>query len=100
VNDFTDSISPLKLKEYLITGKPVVTTPLAEAKPFAQYMIIATTVEEWRKALVTSLSIDQLTRQKSIVKVMEHESWKKKAQVFLKICTQSNSINSNMKSKI
>lgn len=86
VNDFTDSISPLKLKEYLVTGKPVITTPLAEAKIFAQYLVIANSLEEWRIALIDSLNQNHQLKFESIMKVMRSESWENKAQVFLDIC--------------
>jgi glycosyltransferase involved in cell wall biosynthesis len=89
VNGFTDSISPLKLKEYLVTGKPVITTPMAETILQGQYLTIASTVDEWKAALHSALSVDIAARRQSIVEVMAGESWEKKAQRFLNICTNS-----------
>lgn len=83
VNDFTDSISPLKLKEYLITGKPVITTPLAEAHQYAQYITLATTVLEWRSAFEKDLKLNVVARQKSILEWMQDETWESKAEHFL-----------------
>lgn len=83
VNNFTDSISPLKLKEYLITGKPVITTPLAEAHQYAQYITLADTVLEWRSAFEKGLKLDVVVRQKSILEWMQDETWENKAEHFL-----------------
>lgn len=90
VNEFTDSISPLKLKEYLITGKPVVTTPLAEAKSFSRYLMTASSVEEWKIALMKSLKQGQSSKFELIIKAMESDLWENKAKIFLDICVQEN----------
>jgi glycosyltransferase involved in cell wall biosynthesis len=87
VNDFTDSISPLKLKEYLVTGKPIITTPLAEAVGYLQNVTIAKTVEEWKSALYGSLTVDVTHRRTSILEAMRSESWESKANQFLAFCT-------------
>ena len=49
VNNFTDSISPLKLKEYLATGKPVITTPMAEALPHRPDVEVPASIEQWEQ---------------------------------------------------
>ncbi|MER2557295.1 MAG: glycosyltransferase [Candidatus Competibacter denitrificans] len=90
VNEFTDSISPLKLKEYLMTGKPVVTTPLAEAKSFSQYLMTASSVEEWKITLMKSLKQAQSSKFELIIKAMEGDLWENKAKIFLDICVQEN----------
>ncbi|MGH9905836.1 MAG: hypothetical protein ACRD8U_09685, partial [Pyrinomonadaceae bacterium] len=75
VNDFTDSISPLKLKEYLVTGKPVIATPMAEAISRRQYVSIASSVDEWEVALSSTLSVDVTTRRQAILELLAGESW-------------------------
>ena len=51
MNDLTDAISPLKLKEYLASGKPVVSTPIPEVLKLKEYVFIAETAEKWEKSL-------------------------------------------------
>jgi hypothetical protein len=41
VDASTDKINPLKLKEYLATGKPVVTTPLPEARRLSAFLRVS-----------------------------------------------------------
>jgi glycosyltransferase involved in cell wall biosynthesis len=55
VNDYTNFIYPLKLNEYLATGRPVVSTPIDSVLPFADVVQLATTPDEWEVALDRSL---------------------------------------------
>lgn len=43
VNDYTNCIYPLKLHEYLATGRPVVATPIDMVEPFADAVRVART---------------------------------------------------------
>lgn len=56
VNDYTKFIYPLKLHEYMATGRPAVATPIRSLLSFAESIIIAKTGEEWSNALEESLS--------------------------------------------
>lgn len=55
VNDFTRSIMPLKLVEYLATGKPVVTTAIPALEPFGDVIRVADTIESFEKHVVEAL---------------------------------------------
>jgi len=54
VNGFTRSITPLKLMEYLATGKPVVSTPLPAAEAHANVIRVARSVDEFDAALLAA----------------------------------------------
>lgn len=56
VNSFTRSITPLKLMEYLATGKPVVSSALPAAQAHANVLRTAGTVEEFEAALSAALA--------------------------------------------
>jgi glycosyltransferase involved in cell wall biosynthesis len=86
VNSFTDSISPLKFREYLATGKAVVTTPLAEALLQKEHIEIARTVDEWERALRTGFGVDVAARKARLASVLQGESWDDKAKQFLAMC--------------
>jgi glycosyltransferase involved in cell wall biosynthesis len=87
VNEFTATISPLKLNEYLVTGKPIVSTPIREAHTRSAYLSVAATAEEWERALRAALQSDSAARRRAILPVMESESWASKAQSLLTLCT-------------
>lgn len=57
LNELTANINPLKLKEYLATGKPVVSTALPEAIKFNQWMQIASGHVEFRDAVSLALEV-------------------------------------------
>ena len=56
VNDYTKFIYPLKLHEYLATGRPVVGSPIRSLQNFAHVVRLARTTDEWSKAIQDSLS--------------------------------------------
>jgi glycosyltransferase involved in cell wall biosynthesis len=51
VNDYTKFIYPLKLHEYLASGRPVVGSPIRSLEDFAHIIRLARTTEEWSTAL-------------------------------------------------
>ena len=86
VNDFTASISPLKLKEYLATGRPVICTPMAEALHQQPYVTIADGVEAWVAAVRAGLSADIDQRRQQAKQLLAGESWREKAATFAALC--------------
>ncbi len=48
--------SPLKLREALATGVPVVMTPLADAKGFGDLVRVASDLDAWSASLSSALS--------------------------------------------
>jgi glycosyltransferase involved in cell wall biosynthesis len=56
VNDYTKFIYPLKLHEYLASGRPVVGAPIRSLLEFAQIIRLARTTDEWSQALNDSLA--------------------------------------------
>lgn len=55
VDDLTASMDPIKLYDYLATGKPIVTTPVAGVDRFADAIYIADTHTEFISKLETAL---------------------------------------------
>ncbi len=55
-NDYTRYIYPLKLHEYLASGRPVVGTPLRSLQEFAQVVALPKNLPEWSAALALALA--------------------------------------------
>jgi hypothetical protein len=55
INGYTQNIYPLKLHEYLASGRPAVGSPIRSLKDFDQVITLATTVDEWSHALTSAL---------------------------------------------
>jgi glycosyltransferase involved in cell wall biosynthesis len=51
VTDYTNAIFPLKLNEYLATGRPVITSRIDSVLPFHDVLQIATTRDSWLSAI-------------------------------------------------
>lgn len=86
INDLTDAISPLKLKEYLATGKPVVSTPIPEVLRLKEHVFVAETAEEWEMALRYCLRHPGARENGPYKDFLANETWDKKAEEFLRIC--------------
>jgi glycosyltransferase involved in cell wall biosynthesis len=56
MTSYTDCIYPMKLHEYLASGRPVVATPIRSLKEFSGVVELATTVDEWSDAIQRNLS--------------------------------------------
>ncbi len=54
----SESLSPLKLKEYLATGKPIISTPIAATDRFADDLVLARTADHWRESILRLLDGD------------------------------------------
>ena len=79
LNDYTKYISPLKLHEYLAGGKPIVGTPIRSLLDFAHVIRLASTQDEWSRALTESLapeaiSIDQVEKRRSVAKQFDWDT--------------------------
>lgn len=75
-NDYTKYIYPLKLNEYLAGGRPIVGTPIRSLLDFTHVIKLASTQEEWSRALAESLapsavSIDQIEKRRGIARQVD-----------------------------
>lgn len=89
VDESTNNINPLKLKEYLATGKPVISSPLPEAKRLAEYLTIAGS-ECFAQAVASALAtpeaatpVNAIGLRADIEEFLRSESWDAKAERFL-----------------
>ncbi len=53
---WTSMIYPLKLHEYLASGKPVVSSPVTAVVPYKHVIALARTVDEWEAAVEDALT--------------------------------------------
>jgi glycosyltransferase involved in cell wall biosynthesis len=87
MNRQVKNANPLKLREYLATGKPVVTVPTPEVDRFSEVVRIAESREDYLAAIEASLQESDpqaAARRMAAVKMM---SWESRAQETLHIVT-------------
>lgn len=71
LDDYTKFIYPMKMHEYLATGRRVVSRPIRSVQPFGDVIRLATTVDEWSAALKeaadpTTDSVEQKTQRQVV----------------------------------
>lgn len=86
VNRLTDAIQPLKLKEYMATGRPIISTPIREAVALREYIKIAATPEDWVAAIRQALDGLPPALSRKIDSYVRSEAWESKAKWFFKLC--------------
>ena len=80
MNEHTCTANPLKLKEYMATGRPVVTTPMPEALRYAACLHVATDGAGFVDAIERELAApsDAAPRRAAL----EGETWRDKAALL------------------
>ena len=94
VNDYTKFIYPLKLHEYLASGRPVVGSPIESLHEFADVVRMAGGADEWSSALSDALqpsasSAGEIERRQRIAR--EHD-WNSLVHVIARtLCSRLGS---------
>lgn len=86
LNDLTDAIQPLKFKEYIATGKPIVSTPIREARGLADYIGLAADADEWTALIRRYMDGYHPASDAQRHSFLQDESWTSKAERFLDHC--------------
>lgn len=87
----TERINPLKLREFLASGTPIVATPLPEAARYADVMETARGVDEWIPALRRAIAEGRTHAEKRARRVRE-ESWEARAEEFSRHLLETESL--------
>ena len=78
----TRAMQPLKLKEYLATGKPVVASDLPANRAWADCMDVASTAEAFAGAVRLRLRTGLPPDQRAARARLASEGWDEKARLF------------------
>jgi len=88
-DEYTDNISAAKLNEYLIMGKPVVTTNLEEIEYFnrenGNILYIASKYEDFTDYLLQAVRNDNQQLKEKRIQVAMNNSWEKKIRQMSEI---------------
>jgi glycosyltransferase involved in cell wall biosynthesis len=87
VNDLTEAANPLKLREYLAAGLPVVATPLPEVLKLEALVRMARTPAEFLEQVEGLLNEGKRGPDPAVSVLMERESWDQKVEDLSGIIT-------------
>jgi glycosyltransferase involved in cell wall biosynthesis len=82
-NRWIESCNPIKLKEYLALGKPVVSTPFPELEQYLDRIHVATAPEEFAGCIRHALENDNDEQIAARRKMVETASWGSKVQMLV-----------------
>ncbi|WP_339905889.1 glycosyltransferase, partial [uncultured Cyclobacterium sp.] len=89
-NEVTKSIYPLKINEYLASGKPIVATPFSEdIKSFHPLISLETTAKKFNEAIKRELDTDSDQKAKSRYVEASNNTWKGRVKLFWELLTGS-----------
>ncbi|MCP4247165.1 MAG: glycosyltransferase family 1 protein [bacterium] len=75
INDMTRNINPIKLREYLAAGLPVISTPLPEALPYRPDVLIADDADTFAHQCGVALTMNESTARRRRSQRVAGESW-------------------------
>src|SRR5205085_5854392 len=84
----TRAMQPLKLKEYLATGRPVVVRDLPSTREWADCLDLADTPEAFAQAVGARLRRGLPEDQKTARGRLVQENWTEKARLFRLLLTE------------
>jgi glycosyltransferase involved in cell wall biosynthesis len=84
----TRAMQPLKLKEYLATGRPVVVRKLPSTKPWADCCDVCETAEQFANAVAERLKTGLPESQRAARSRLQLESWVAKGEQFERWITE------------
>ncbi len=84
-NEMTRHVNPVKMREYLAAGLPVVSTPLPEAEPYRRWITTAPSPEAFALACDRVLREDDAGRAENISRTVVHETWRARVDELAKV---------------
>ncbi|MBK8269452.1 MAG: glycosyltransferase [Planctomycetes bacterium] len=87
VNDLTRAVNPIKLREYLSAGLPVVSTPMPEVERYRGLVEIANGAEEFIGACERALALRGAEEAAKRMTAMRTETWRSKVEDLSRLVT-------------
>jgi glycosyltransferase involved in cell wall biosynthesis len=88
INDYTMGVFPIKLFEYLASGRPVVTTNLPAFADYRDVVHVADTREDFVRLLSQAVAQDTASQRKRRLAVARENTWEKRTTQILELIAQ------------
>lgn len=86
LNPLTAAVNPIKLREYLAAGLPVVSTPLPEVCAYQPFVSVGSTADAWVRACEAAFC-DDARQAEQRMHAMQAESWDAKVELLSDLVT-------------
>jgi len=87
LNELTRNVNPIKLREYLSAGLPVVSTALPEVLAYPDHVSVGSTPEEFIAQIERAIREDNPVARRQRSCAMQHETWEEKVSQFCTLVT-------------
>ena len=91
-NRWIEACNPIKLKEYLALGKPIVSTPFTELQKYLDVAYVAKTPKVFAECIEEALAEDNPNQIAARRKMVEKATWDSKAQLVLDALFSNNQL--------
>jgi glycosyltransferase involved in cell wall biosynthesis len=85
--EYCQSMSPLKLFQYMASGRPIVASNVAGLDNFKDYIEVAETYEEFMRCVEHILKNDTIEKSKARIDIVRGETWARRIQEIFKLVT-------------
>lgn len=82
-NAYSRSMSPLKLFQYLASGRPIVTTSVAGTEKWADFIMIADSYDAFVKDVDITLGVDDLEKSLARIEAVKTQNWDSKISLMI-----------------
>lgn len=89
MDDFTQTLAPLKLREYVLSGLPVISSPLRGVDQFSGLVELARDPAEWEGMLRCAAGADVGERRERARSLLHDDDWSQKARILLDLAEAS-----------
>ncbi len=95
-----ESCNPLKMFEYMASGRPIVSVPIKEAMQYSEIISIAHNKEEFCKAIRWELQNDTVERSRRRIEIAGNHSWDNHIEKISDLIMQTMSAKHNKKETV
>ena len=85
LNDLIQSVNPVKLYEYIYSGKPILATRYGESEPFSDYVFLYENYSDFKKFIQENIMTDRNLDRERMQSFALNNTWEARTRQIIKI---------------